>query len=164
MFLYLNQHPRLTDNSSNPVSNILVRKAIAMALDLPGILNASFGSSQYYKLANQLEVPNMYYGGQSVQNTTIPSPEYPQNVTGAKALLTQAGFPNGFTVSLVYQSAGVASAGSGATLKMMQLCAVRTWCDRNYCNTSSRRPNHIQQRGLWCKPAQDMELGTGSDF
>ncbi len=121
VFLYLNQHPRLTDNSSNPVSNILVRKAIAMALDLPGILNASFGSSQYYKLANQLEVPNMYYGGQSVQNTTIPSPEYPQNVTGAKALLTQAGFPNGFTVSLVYQSAGVASAGSGATLKMMQL-------------------------------------------
>lgn len=63
----------------------------------------------------------MYYGGKSVQNTTIPSPEYPQNITGAKALLTQAGYANGFTVNLVYQSAGVASAGSGATLKMMQL-------------------------------------------
>ena len=96
-----------------------------MAIDLPGILNASFGGSQYYKLANQIEVPNMYYGGQSVQNTTIPSPEYPQNVTEAKALLTQAGYPNGFTISAIYPSGGMASAGSGVTLKMMQLIQSR---------------------------------------
>jgi peptide/nickel transport system substrate-binding protein len=121
IYMIFNMHPQLSDNSSNPVSNLLVRKAIAYALDLPGILNASFGSSQYYRLANQIEVPNMYYGGQSVQNTTIPNPEYPQNLTEAKALLTQAGYPNGFTISAIYQSSGVALAGSAVTLKIMQL-------------------------------------------
>ncbi len=114
-------HPALNDSSANPVSNLLVRQAIAMSLNLPGILNASFGSSEYYRLANQIEVPNMYYDGQPVQNTTIPLPEYPQNVTEAKALLTQAGYPNGFTLSLVYPSGGMGSAGSGVTLKMLQL-------------------------------------------
>ena len=88
IYLVYNMNPALADNSTNPTSNLLVRQAIAYALDLPGILNASFGGSQYYKLANQIEVPNMYYNGGPIQNTTIPNPEYPQNVTEAKALLT----------------------------------------------------------------------------
>jgi peptide/nickel transport system substrate-binding protein len=126
VYIVYNTHPNLSDNSSNPVSNLLVRKAIAMALDLPSILNASFGGSQYYKLANQIEVPNMYYGGQSVQNTTIPKPEYPYNVTGAAALLDQAGFKadssgNRFTLSLIFLTGGMGASGSGPTLKMVQL-------------------------------------------
>ena len=126
VYIVYNMHPTTSSNATNPVSNLLVRKAIAMALDLPSILNASFGGSQYYKLANQIEVPNMYYGGQSVQNTTIPKPEYPYNVTGAAALLDQAGFKadssgNRFTLSLVFLTGGMGAAGSGPTLKMVQL-------------------------------------------
>jgi len=121
IYLVFNMHPMLNNSQANPVSNILVRQAIAYALNLPQILNSSFGGSQYYRLANQIEVPNMFYNGQPVQNTTIPNPEYPQNVTKAKALLTQAGFPNGFTINVLFASTGIASAGSGVTLKMMQL-------------------------------------------
>jgi ABC-type transport system substrate-binding protein len=121
IYLIFNMYPELADNTTNPVSNILVREAIAYALDLPGILNASFGSSQYYKLANQIEVPNMYYNGGPIQNTTIPNPAYPQNVTYAESLLKLAGYPNGFTLSLIYPSGGIASAGTAVTLKMVQL-------------------------------------------
>jgi len=97
-----------------------------MALDLPSILNASFGSSNYYKLANQIEVPNLYYMGVPAQNTSIPKPEYAQNVTGANALLDQAGFKadssgNRFSLSLVSPAGGIGSAGTGPTLKMEQL-------------------------------------------
>ena len=126
VYIVYNMHPNLSDNSTNPVSNLLVRQAIAMALDIPSILNASFGGSQYYKLANQIEVPNMYYGGQSVQNTTIPKPEYPYNVSAAAALLDKAGFKadssgNRFTLSLVYLTGGMGASGSGVTLKLVQL-------------------------------------------
>jgi peptide/nickel transport system substrate-binding protein len=121
IYIAFNTYPALNDSAVNPFSSLLVRKAFAYALNLPSILNSSFGSSQYYRMANQLEVPNMYYGGQPIQNTTIPNPDYPQNITEAKQLLTQAGYPNGFSASIVFASTGIASAGSGVTLKMMQL-------------------------------------------
>jgi peptide/nickel transport system substrate-binding protein len=121
IYLIYNVNPQLNDSSTNPFSNLDVRLAVAYALNLPSILNSSFGGSQYYKLANQIEVPNMYYNGQPIQNTTIPSPEYTQNVTEAKALLSAAGYPNGFTANILFPSTGVGAAGSGVTLKMMQL-------------------------------------------
>jgi peptide/nickel transport system substrate-binding protein len=126
IYVVFNMNPSLTNGGANPVSNILVRKAIAMALNIPAILNASFGSSQYYRLANQIEVPNMYYGGQSVQNTSIPSPEYSYNVTGAEDLLNQAGYTNNsngyrFTLNIVTPSGGIGSAGTGPTIEMLQL-------------------------------------------
>ena len=123
IYLVFNMNPTLNDSSANPVSNLMVRQAIAYALNLPSILNSSFGGSQYYHLANQIEVPDMFYNGQPVQNTTIPNPEYPQNVTEAQALLKAAGYPNGFTINVVFPSTGIGAAGSGVTLKMMQLMA-----------------------------------------
>ena len=51
VYLIFNMNANLSDGSKNPVSNLLVRKAIAMAIYLPTILNATFGGSQYYKLS-----------------------------------------------------------------------------------------------------------------
>lgn len=126
VYIVFNMSPTVSGGATNPVSNILVRKAIAMALDLPTILNASFGGSQYYKLANQIEVPNMYYMGTPTQNSSIPNPEYPYNVTEAEALLNQAGYTAGsggtrFTLSIDSPSSGAGSAGTGPTTKMVQL-------------------------------------------
>lgn len=123
IYMVFNMNPELNNSQVNPVSNILVRQAIAYALNMSEILNDSFGGSQYYRLANQIEVPNMYYGGQPIQNTTIPNPEYPQNVTLAKQLLAEANYSSGFTINVIFPSTGIASAGSGVTLKMMQLMA-----------------------------------------
>lgn len=125
IYLIFNMSPNLADNSSNPVSNLLVRRAIAMAIDMNGVLNSSLGAGNY-KLANQIEVPNMRYNGQPVQNSSIPSPEYPYNLTAAAQLLDQAGYPAGaggvrFTLNLVAQSGGIGNAGTGPTVKMLQL-------------------------------------------
>jgi len=125
IYLIFNMSPKLSSNATNPVSNVLVRKAIAMALDLNDIVNSSLGAG-HYVLANQIEVPNMLYGGQKVQNATIPKPEYPYNPTAAGTLLDQAGFTAGaggtrFTLTLVAPSGGIGNAGTGPTVKMLQL-------------------------------------------
>jgi len=118
--IYLNLHPKLADGSVNPVADLRVRKAIAMSLDLDSILKASLGS--YYKLANQIQVPNMYYLGKSVTNTSIPSPAYPYDPEAAKKLLDDAGYPAGedgkrFGLTLVMYLGRWGSAG----YTMMQL-------------------------------------------
>jgi peptide/nickel transport system substrate-binding protein len=120
IFIYLNLHPKLADGSVNPVADLRVRKAIAMSLDLDSILKASLGS--YYKLANQIQVPNMYYLGKSVTNTSIPSPNYPYDTTAAAKLLDEAGYPAGkdgtrFGLTLVLRLGRWGSAG----YTMMQL-------------------------------------------
>lgn len=125
IYLIFNMSPTLADSSANPVSNLQVRQAIAMAIDMNGVLNSSLGQG-HYLLANQIEVPNMKYGGQSVQNSSIPSPEYPNNVTAAGKLLDAAGYPAGgggtrFTLNIVAQSGGIGNAGTGPTIKMLQL-------------------------------------------
>jgi peptide/nickel transport system substrate-binding protein len=125
IYLVFNMEPTVSSGATNPVSNELVRKAIAMALDINSILNSSLGEG-HYLLANQIEVPNMRYEGQQVQNTTIPKPEYPYDPATAAQLLNQAGFPEGsdgtrFTLSLVAPSGGIGDAGTGPTVKMLQL-------------------------------------------
>jgi peptide/nickel transport system substrate-binding protein len=118
-YIILNHHPKLIDGSDNPVSNLLVRKAIVLSLDLPSILNASFGT--FYKDANQIQVPNMYYLGKAVWNSTIPMPEWPYDPTTAAQLLDQAGYPAGaggrrFTLNLV-----IAGQPGASIIKMLQL-------------------------------------------
>jgi len=77
-----------------PFDNEKVRQALAMAID------------------KQRLVDNFYPGGSDVANQFLPPsiPGYddsltptPYDVTAAKALLTEAGFPNGFDVNLSYR-------------------------------------------------------------
>jgi peptide/nickel transport system substrate-binding protein len=122
VYLTFNFHPKLADGSVNPVADLRVRKAIAMAIDMPTILNASLAG--YYKEANQIQVPNMYYLGKSVTNTSIPNPEYPYDPHGAMTLLDQAGYHadssgNRMTMTLVMASGG--RTGTAASIKLMQL-------------------------------------------
>jgi peptide/nickel transport system substrate-binding protein len=122
IYVTFNHHPKLADGSVNPVSDLGVRKAIAMALDLPTILSSSLGG--YYKLANQIQVPNMFYLGKSVTNTSIPSPAYPYDPGAAAKLLDDAGYPADSSglrmkISLVMASGG--RTGSTPAIKIMQL-------------------------------------------
>ncbi|MDA4137159.1 MAG: ABC transporter substrate-binding protein [Thaumarchaeota archaeon] len=120
VYFIFNVGSQLAGNSTNPVSNVLVRQAIDEAIDMNTILNASLGAG-HYLLANQIEVPNMLYLGLPTQNSSIPSPAYPYNPAAAAALLTQAGYPNGFSMTMIAPTNGFGSAGTGASVKILQL-------------------------------------------
>jgi len=126
IYIMFNHYPKLADGSVNPVADVRVRKAIAMSLDLDNILNASLAG--YYQLANQIQVPNMYYMGKSVTNTTIPKPEYPYDPEAAGKLLDEAGYPlkpdgRRFHITLLMPSGG--RVGTASSIKMMQLIQSR---------------------------------------
>jgi len=126
IYITFNHHQKLADGSTNPVSKLEVRKAIAMSVDLDNILNSSLNG--YYKLANQIQVSNMGYLGKSVTNTSIPTPEYPYDPAVAAKLLDAAGYPadasgNRMSLSFVMSSGG--RTGSTSSLKMMQLIQSR---------------------------------------
>lgn len=74
-----------------PFNNLLVRQAINMVVDKQALIDAYF-SGQATPAATAL--PPAMWGN----DTTIQS--YPVDIQKAKALLTQAGFPNGFKTDL----------------------------------------------------------------
>ncbi len=82
-----------------PMDDIKVRKAIAYALHKESYLNIyniNFAGYVYSPVPAQF-LP----GGLTQKDVKILGLEYEENVKKAKALLTQAGYPNGFTLELV---------------------------------------------------------------
>ena len=79
------------NNAYGPLQNKLVRQAILYATDKQAIIQAASGG--YGLAAGSDTVPaDPFY--LNLSNT------YPYNPTKAKQLLTQAGYPNGFSLSL----------------------------------------------------------------
>jgi ABC-type transport system substrate-binding protein len=87
-------HLEVTFNRSKPpVDNLMVRQALAYAVDKKGIVNTVlFGQG----VVNSQIFPPGYYA----YDPSIPADRYPYNVQKAKQLLSEAGFPNGFTMDL----------------------------------------------------------------
>lgn len=89
------QAPDVTDKSGNPIPNPFrdkrVRQALTMATDRPFLADKILLG--YGTAAGQLFPPGL--AGTSMNLKVVP-PDY----EGAKALLTEAGFPNGFDVVL----------------------------------------------------------------
>jgi len=165
VFMVFNMYPKLADGSVNPVSNLDVRKAIAMSIDMPSLLNASLGGSQYYKLANQLQAPNMYYGGKSVWNTTIPLPENPYDPTAAAKLLDAAGYPVGqgnssrFSLTLVMRPGRYGTPG----FKMMQLVQSDLKAVNIEMNLILMETNSWLQRVYGAPPPKDWNMYLNSE-
>jgi peptide/nickel transport system substrate-binding protein len=81
-----------------PWDNKLVRQAMALSLDRPGIINALF--KQYAQLGNDNPFAPIF------RSTDTSVPQRAQDTAKAKQLLASAGHPNGFTTDLyaeVYQ-------------------------------------------------------------
>lgn len=81
------------NNKSGPLSDVRVRRAISYAVDRKAIVDGS--QAGYGKFIGSHTVPGPsepYY----IDLTGV----YPHDVSKAKALLAQAGYPNGFTLSL----------------------------------------------------------------
>lgn len=76
-----------------PFGNLLVRQAIAYAIDVPGIVKAFYAPQAI--VASNFTPPGMLGYDPSLQT-------YPYNPAKAKQLLVQAGMSNGFTTDLYY--------------------------------------------------------------
>jgi peptide/nickel transport system substrate-binding protein len=82
-------------NTSSPFANLKVRQAISYALDRDSIVN-SLGYG-YWISTSQYAVP-----GTTSYSKDLP--EIKQDLTKAKQLMTEAGFTNGFTTSILGSS------------------------------------------------------------
>jgi peptide/nickel transport system substrate-binding protein len=125
LFAYFvpNFRPTLADGTVNPCADMRVREAIAMSMNLTSILDDSFGHG-YYILANQIFVPNMYYLGVRVWNSSIPTPAYPYDPVAAGKLLDEAGYPagaHGIRMQLTFIAPSAGRLGTVGVLRMMQL-------------------------------------------
>jgi ABC-type transport system substrate-binding protein len=93
-------------NDVKPFSDINVRKAMQMALDLPTIAKSFFlGTADPYPQT----LTSSYEVGWSWPYQEWPQAlkdEYAYNPTAAKQLLANAGYPNGFKTDIVADSAG----------------------------------------------------------
>jgi peptide/nickel transport system substrate-binding protein len=90
-FLAMNVSPAI----SRPLSNPLVRQAVRYALDYDGIIKLLDGAG--VQLASV--IPIGYVGNSADDNAAL---RIRTDVQRAKALLAQAGYPKGFSVTLTY--------------------------------------------------------------
>jgi ABC-type transport system substrate-binding protein len=108
----------LNNNSgSSPLNNLMVRQAIAYALNTSQIVQTAYGP---IAVASQTFLPPNYpYVSQAFAQT------YHYNITKAKQLLTQAGYPNGFSTTLWYSPTQYGEAETPfVTLVQQQLAQV----------------------------------------
>lgn len=76
-----------------PFGNVLVRRAIAEAIDLPAIVRALYGPGSI--VADELLPRGMLGDDPSLH-------AWPHDVAAAKALLARAGYPHGFATTLAF--------------------------------------------------------------
>jgi len=88
---YISINPRFQDGKS-PLANLKVRQALNMAINREAIRSALIGGAS--KLTNAACNPLQFGCATDVQ-------VYPYDVAGAKRLMTEAGYPNGFAMDMV---------------------------------------------------------------
>ncbi|HET6845894.1 MAG TPA: ABC transporter substrate-binding protein, partial [Anaerolineales bacterium] len=95
-YIGFNNNPQVDgfDNTKNPLANEKVRQAIAMGIDRQRIVD------QFYPPAS---VVADYFTPCAIPNGCVGDPWYKFDATAAKALLAEAGYPNGFETVLNYR-------------------------------------------------------------
>jgi len=82
----------------NPLGNLHVRQALEYAVNRPAIAKALFG--QFGQASDQVAIPSQPTAWDAAVNNY-----YPYDPAKAKALLTAAGYPHGFTLNVEDQEA-----------------------------------------------------------
>ncbi len=85
------------NSTAIPLTNPLVRKAMYEALDLPSIAKSLFGDTAK---AMTSFCPSAAFGCVAPNGPALPS----YNPKDAKALLAKAGYPNGFTIDMIWNT------------------------------------------------------------
>ena len=98
LYLGFNNNPKTEgfDNSTNPLANEQVRQAIAMGINRDQIL------SEFYPPGSEVAT---HFTPCAIPNGCVGDPWYEFDAAAAKALLTEAGYPDGFETKLSYRPA-----------------------------------------------------------
>lgn len=96
MYVAFNNNPKVEgfDNTKNPLANEKVRQAIAMGLDRQRIID------NFYPVGSEVAD---YFTPCAIPNGCVGDKFYAFDAAAAKALLTEAGYPNGFKTVLNYR-------------------------------------------------------------
>lgn len=96
MYIGFNNNPKVEgfDNTKNPLANEKVRQAIAMGIDRQRIVD------NFYPAGSEVAD---YFTPCVIPNGCVGDKWYSFDATAAKALLTEAGYPNGFETVLNYR-------------------------------------------------------------
>jgi peptide/nickel transport system substrate-binding protein len=96
MYIGINNHPKAEgfDNSTNPLANEKVRQAIAMGIDRQRIVD------NFYPAGSEVAD---YFTPCAISNGCVGDKWYDFDATAAKALLAEAGYPDGFETVLNYR-------------------------------------------------------------
>ncbi len=97
LYIGMNNNPTIEgfDNSKNPFANEKVRQAIAMGIDRQRI------TDQFYPPGSEV---SSHFTPCSIPNGCAGDEWYEFDVAAAKALLAEAGYPNGFTTKISYRN------------------------------------------------------------
>ena len=107
-YFSLNDRPTFKDGTRNPMSDVRVRQALNYATDKDALIQAvSYGAGSAQQSLMPMSTPLSW----------SPGVLYPYDVAKAKALLAEAGYPNGFTLTA---TALAGSADDAAKLTILQ--------------------------------------------
>jgi peptide/nickel transport system substrate-binding protein len=99
-----------------PFTDIKVRKALQLAVNLPEIAEGYYGGTLDGK---PVGLVSPYFEGYAIPYDNWPQElqeEYSYNPTAAKQLLTEAGYPDGFKTNIL-----AASGGPGGDMQLLQI-------------------------------------------
>ena len=106
----LNARPTLKDGTKNPLGDVRVRQALNYATDKDALIQVvSYGTGTAERSFMPMSTP-LSYG---------PAPLYPYDIAKAKALLTAAGYANGFEVTGLALAGSADDAAKFATLQQL---------------------------------------------
>ena len=107
-YFALNARPTLKDGSKNPLGDVRVRQALNYATNKEALIQVvSYGTG----------TPQHSYMPMSTPLSYGPQPLYPYDLAKAKALLAEAGYPNGFDVTCIVLAGSADDAAKLATVQ-----------------------------------------------
>lgn len=110
IFFALNTRPTLKSGIKNPLNDVRVRQALNYATDKDALIQVvSYGTGTPQHSFMPMSTP-LSYG---------PEPLYPYDADKAKALLTEAGYPNGFDVTCIALAGSADDSAKLAALQQM---------------------------------------------
>jgi peptide/nickel transport system substrate-binding protein len=139
------------NTTKKPLNNLKVRQAIEWATDKQTIVNAN-GGSVLARQATSIESPTV--PGRTTTDV-YATPGGTGDVATAKALLRQAGYPNGFTVNLQVETDPVAQAEAVAFQAGLARAGIKVRIDSINTSTFYQTIGTVSQEGDmamtgWC--------------
>jgi peptide/nickel transport system substrate-binding protein len=143
VFYIFNQRPTLKDGGKNPLADLRVRQALNYAVNKQAIIQIT---------THGLGTPTKSFLSSATPLVDEPTTLYPYDPAKAKTLLKEAGYENGFEVS-VFSLAGNQDENTNATAMQQMFAAVGVKLKIEQIEMASRlarwKAGDFQMRGMY---------------